>query len=97
MLNFAGQHINKGDYIGQVSRTNKGLARRVGVVMGEVEVETPRLTANGLRVIWATLYGTEWELSNGNVLPDSVFRIDGDTITYTTFLQLDAARRRGHA
>lgn len=99
MLNFAGQDIRRGDYIGQVARTNQGMKHRVGVVMSTVEVEVKGTPQTHLQVIWATrdFETGEWDLSDGNVSPTTVFKIDADTITYTTFLALDSARQRGHA
>ena len=39
MINFAGQDISKNDYVVQISRTNQGMVRRAGVVLGFEEVD----------------------------------------------------------
>ena len=98
MLNFAGQDIQRGDFVGQVARTNQGMRRRVGVVFGTVVVPNdPRGPIEQFRVIWATLVDDAWEYSDGNVAPDTVFHIDGDSINYGVFLQLSARAQQGHA
>jgi hypothetical protein len=97
MLNFAGQDIHKGDYVGQVGRTSQGMKRRIGVVMGTVDITQTGVTTTGLRIIWNEFDGETWTLEDGAVKPDNVFVIDPHRMSNTVFLELDAARQRGHA
>lgn len=97
MLNFVGQDIRRGSIIGQVARTNQGMVRRVGVVMGENTIDVKGGPRQHLRVIWATFADNNWETSDAYVLPDNVFVLDGDSIDYPIFLRLLAAQQAGHA
>ena len=102
MLNFAGQDIAKGDYIGQVARTSQGMKRRVGVVMGYVALDPPpkssiRAMVPGFRVIWNAWDGASWTLEDGNVLPENVFHIESSSLGATVRSALEAAHYRGHA
>lgn len=99
MLNFAGQDVAKGDYIGQVARTNQGMKKRIGVVTGIAQVEVRGEPVVHLRVIWDT-YDEEtglWELSDNTVDPRYVFKIDRESITHTVAIELGYAAGRGHA
>ena len=97
MLNFAGQDIRKGDYIGQVARTNQGMKRRVGVVTGDSVITYRGEDSPGLRVIWNDFDGETWTLEDGNVLADNVFHIDPKTLGITVQHALAMAVYRGHA
>lgn len=88
MLNFAGQDILKGSYVGQSARTGKGMKHRVGVVLGYVDA--------GLRVAW-------YDVNSGSGSVESVveatylFKIDPATFNPVWRAALDYAKVRGHA
>lgn len=100
MMNFAGQDIRRGHFIGQVARTNQGMKYRVGVTLGETDVQKvkdgPML--RHLRVVWAEMgENGVWNLIDANVLPTYVFRIQPETIFETVRRRLDFAFMNGHA
>lgn len=100
MWNFAGQDIHKGDFVGQIARTNQGMKYRVGVVTRFISVENKDGTTEMYaQVVWATkdLETEQWELTDGSVRPRDILRIDPYSITPTTAEALRYARQRGHA
>ncbi|ABE67665.1 hypothetical protein Wildcat_60 [Mycobacterium phage Wildcat] len=99
MLNFAGQQIARNDFIGQVARTNQGLRRRIGVVLGDTMGEYKGQPQPQLRVIWAEYDQTtkRWDISNGVVAPENVFKLEPSTLPPTTVRGLKIAAARGYA
>lgn len=93
MQNFAGQEISNRDFVAQVARTNKGIVRRVGVVLGQDWTEE----GLRLRTAWYDPEETNTWVSESVVSIDNLVKIDPNTIPNTMRIPLEYARTRGHA
>jgi hypothetical protein len=93
MLNFAGQDIHKGTFVVQIARTNQGIVRRVGVVLGvEATDEGSRF-----RTAWSDPEVEDTSVSESIVSLDNLVRIDPNTIPNTVRYPLEYALLRGRA
>jgi hypothetical protein len=93
MLNFAGQDIQKGTFVVQIARTNQGIVRRVGVVLG-VEA-TPE--GSRLRTAWHDQEVEDTSVSESVVSLDNLVRVDPNSLPNTTRYPLEYALLRGRA
>lgn len=93
MLNFAGQDILKGTFVVQIARTNQGIVRRVGVVLGvEATDEGSRL-----RTAWYDPEVEDTSVSESVVSLDNLVRVHPETLPSTTVTPLEYALLRGRA
>jgi hypothetical protein len=93
MRNFAGQEIEKGDFVAQIARTNQGIVRRVGVVLGVEATEE----GSRLRTAWHDPEETETSASESSVSLDNLVKIDRMSLPSTTVTPLEYALLRGRA
>jgi hypothetical protein len=93
MLNCVGQEVNRGDYVVQIARTNQGMVKRVGVVLGAVMVdETLRL-----RTAWYDSDYADTSTMESAVGVENLIKVDSKTLPATTVLALEFAKGRGRA
>jgi hypothetical protein len=93
MINFAGQDITKNDYVVQIARTNQGMVRRAGVVLGFEEVEgTLRLRTGWYDPEEQDTYATE-----SVVAIDNLVKVDPNSLPSTTVRPLEFVQQRGRA
>lgn len=93
MHNFAGQDIQKGHFIAQIARTNRGIVRRVGVVLDLTQVEEDL----HLRVGWYDPEVPEVNASESVVSVENAVLIDPNTLPNTTRIPLEYVLFRGRA
>lgn len=93
MLNFAGQDIRPGHFVVQIARTNQGIVRRTGVVLGvEATSEGSRL-----RIAWSDPEVEDTSVSESVVSLDNLVLIDPNSIPNTVRYPLEYALLRGRA
>ena len=95
MLNFAGQDVRKGSYVIQCTRTNKGMKRRVGVVLAEYAADEEYI-ATRMRMVWC-VPEEGFALTDGIVAVDDLIVVDPSTLHVQIGMALRAAQSRGHA
>lgn len=93
MLNFAGQDITTGTFVVQIARTNQGIVRRVGVVLG-VNQTTEGLR---LRTAWHDPEVEDTSVSESGVTLDNLVKVDPNSLPNTVRYPLEYALLRGRA
>ena len=93
MLNCVGQDVGPGDYVVQIARTNQGMVKRAGVVLGYVDVEgTLRL-----RTAWYDRDEAETSATESVVGHENLIKIDWESLPQIVAKVLGYAKIRGRA
>ena len=94
MQNFVGQQIVKRDTVVQIARTNQGIVKRVGVVLGIVPQDDQ---TSLLRVGWYDPDEKIGGATESTVKIDNLVKIDPETLPVIPRRVLDFVKQRGRA
>lgn len=93
MQNCVGQEVNLGDFVVQIARTNQGMVKRAGVVLGNVLVEENLR----LRTAWYDPDEGDTSTTESAVGAENLIKVDPNTLPNTVTRALEFAKGRGRA